>query len=411
MKRMKGFCLQSSSSSLFLFLLLLLLLSSFCSLSSCSSLVYRPEFYHADASLESKRLLAQVQLAWAKEEALLRPALTRTVFLLEVLPSLFCVPLVCFFVVFLLFLFLLLFCSVCLCVCCSLSHVSPSYPVSKIGCGPGHVSERLLRSFVQLNVICLEADSRFVAEARARLGAEMGARFVVVRGDASREETWSRVGQLLRGKGGKFDAVLARLVMQHMPGKQVELLKRAKQFLRQEGAVMLLDVDESLPDIVQPEFPLSDALLNRMNAHREKNNIIPDVKVGRKLRGMLEEVGFEKATCDAAQSSSDDCGWDVLRTLLSPIQLKKKKRERKDESFLILFFPRYSAVANSSELEAAEQELDRLVPPVWTKGRTDESRPLMVSTLMVCQAFVPRSSVAMVETHDLTPSEEQLLAA
>jgi hypothetical protein len=107
----------------------------FCACSMAASLVYRPEFYNSDFGEESLRLLAQVQMGYAAEVDVIRK---------------------------------------------DLEHVST---LLEVGCGPAHYSERLLREFRHLTIVCVEVDKRFAAIASERLGPLFSARFRIIVGD------------------------------------------------------------------------------------------------------------------------------------------------------------------------------------------------------------------------------------
>lgn len=195
------------------------------------SLVYRPEYYNSDVAAESARLLAQVDMSYDAEVAVYRSSLEKARSLLEV------------------------------------------------GCGPAHYSERLLQTFRDLSIVCIEVDSRFAKLATGRL-KHFGTRFQLVQGDATDAKSYKKARSLLTRSSDGFDVALLRLVLQHLPGRQREVLKLvARSLLRPGGAVVALDVDEAYADILQPSFPLGDALLARMNAHRTKKGAVPDSKV------------------------------------------------------------------------------------------------------------------------------------
>lgn len=122
-----------------------------------------------------------------------------------------------------------------------------------------------------------------------------------LQGNVEQSSTFDRALQLIRGHGLGFDVAVFRLVLQHLPGKQAEVVKRAAKtvfsvlfvfFLfssvdsifkvRPGGSVVCLDVDENFPDVVRPDLPLSDALFARMSQLRASKGAVPDPRTVRR---------------------------------------------------------------------------------------------------------------------------------
>ncbi len=298
---------------------------------AAGALVYTPELYNKDAEAESDRLRAQVDMSFDKEFRLFHGRVTLARRLLEV------------------------------------------------SCGPGHFSERLLRAMPRLSIVCVEIEPRFVAEATARLRPLFGRRFRAVRGDATRLREALRTA----GERAPFDACVMRLILQHLPGRQEQVLREAGSLLRAEsGAMVLMDVDEAFTDLLTVPLPVGDVLGARMATHRSERGAVPDGKTGRRLRGLLEGTGLRGAECGVALGSSDDFGMAVLRRVM---------RETA-----------YAAVATAAESEQAAREVREVFGDRWDAQRTGADRPLLLSMMFVCTALAPpsrRQQHAIAEIH------------
>ena len=179
------------------------------------------------------------------------------------------------------------------------------------------------------------------------------------------------------------------------------MLRQVRGLLRPEtGVAVALDVDSHYADLLAPETPVADGLLQRMNDFRARQGAVPDHHCGRRLRGLLEEVrlqrpsylfllsffllssffpqaGFVRGGCGLALSSSDDFGAGVLRRTMRETQ--------------------YEPVATAAELTAAREETERVFPDRWAGPRLDPRRPLMLSAMFVCTAWAPPAEHALRE--------------
>ena len=129
---------------------------------------YRPELYSRDSSSESRRLKAQVDMAFGCELPVLRRLGLRD-----------------------------------------------GMNVLVVGCGPGHYAAALLAALPSLRITCVEREPSFV-----RQGRKLSKRLTYVLGKAS---------QLRHLVSPGFDAALLRLVLQHLPNQAQQLVEQVAQ--------------------------------------------------------------------------------------------------------------------------------------------------------------------------------------
>ena len=143
--------------------------------------------------------------------------------------------------------------------------------------------------------------------------------------------------------------------------------------------MLLLDVDEGYPDIIQPRMPLGEQLLSRMDHWRsQQQHVEPERFAGRRLHEWLRRANLINLKCETALSSSEEYSPKVMRAVLAVSQ--------------------YAAVGAPEELRAAEKELRAAVPD----QRRDEERALMMSIMFVCKGEVREreGGVIMEELHN-----------
>ena len=115
----------------------------------------------------------------------------------------------------------------------------PDADVVEAGCGPGFVTERLLDLVPNGSVTAFDLDPRMVELASARVAGR--ARVGVARGSVTDTGL----------QDASADAVIARLVLQHVPNVDAALAE-LRRLLRAGGRLIVLDVDDGATLLVDP---------------------------------------------------------------------------------------------------------------------------------------------------------------
>ncbi|HEY8775537.1 MAG TPA: methyltransferase domain-containing protein [Gaiellaceae bacterium] len=155
--------------------------------------------------------------------------------------------------------------------------------VLEVGCGPGFVTERLLRLVSEGSVTAIDNDPEMVTLARRRLGGFDPVEVL----EASVLESGF--------EDATFDAATARLVFQHLPDPEAALAE-LHRVLRPGARLFITDGDGGWGLLMDPEPPHLDevaAAFERLRGERGG-----DLKIGRKLPRLLAEAGFADLALD-----------------------------------------------------------------------------------------------------------------
>jgi len=166
--------------------------------------------------------------------------------------------------------------------------------VVDLGCGPGFMSRTLAARVPRGQVVGVDTSPDLLAHARelfTRQGLDNG---TFLEGLAHQ----------LPLEPGSVDLVYARFLFQHLsnPG---EVLQEAKRVLRPGGWMMVLDTDDGSL-LVHPEPEGLGRLLDA--SRRSQARVGGDRLVGRKLRMMLMDAGFDEVRLDLQPFTSDMVG-------------------------------------------------------------------------------------------------------
>lgn len=157
-------------------------------------------------------------------------------------------------------------------------HLRPGMRLLDLGCGPGSITAGLAGD----GVAPVGVDRRPVRiEGVPVAGADAAA---------------------LPFRAASFDALYANALLQHVPDP-LAVLREARRVARPRAVIGVGDADWD-GILSHP----SDPRLDRGHAIREALRPDGDVRVGRKLRGLLAAAGFERAevTATAAAEGSDE---------------------------------------------------------------------------------------------------------
>jgi len=177
----------------------------------------------------------------------------------------------------------------------------PDADVVEAGCGPGFVTERLLDLVPNGSVTAFDLDPRMVELASARVAGR--ARVGVARGSVTDTGL----------QDASADAVIARLVLQHVPNVDAALAE-LRRLLRAGGRLIVLDVDDGATLLVDPAPAFLRPLLEGFGAAQRARG--GDRLLVRRLPGLMLEAGLSDLTVDAVVSHSAVHGLETLRRLL-----------------------------------------------------------------------------------------------
>ncbi len=219
---------------------------------------YDPERAHADLDREVARLEAQVELTWDKEVALLERL-----------------------------------------------GVTDGQRVLDAGCGPGHLTERLLERFPTTHVTGVDVHRSLLEHAQRRLTAQGLTRCELLTGSLTDPALPSRA----------FDVVIVRHVLQHVPdpAAAVQALRR---LLVPGGLLVVFDVDDALEPVVLPPLPALARLAQRLAEQRDQQGT--HRHLGRWLPRLLAQAGLGDVGVEAIVAHSDEVGLAAFRHQLDP---------------------------------------------------------------------------------------------
>ncbi len=165
--------------------------------------------------------------------------------------------------------------------------------VLEIGMGPGYVTEQLLKDYPNLEIVGIDINSRFVDLAKKRFKHDPRVTFVegsVYSMPFEKEE---------------FDFVYVRLVFQHLK-EPLDALNEIYRVLRKKGKLVVLDIDEELLGIIDPDYMNWRKYNNQVSKTQSKRG--GDRRVGRKLIALFKEAGFRNVELEAILAHSDELG-------------------------------------------------------------------------------------------------------
>ena len=179
-----------------------------------------------------------------------------------------------------------------------------------LGCGPGFVTEDLLKLFHASTVVAVDLDPAMTQLVEARLGSQAAGRLAVIKGSALNIDL----------EAGCIDFALARFVMQHLAAPDLAVAEMLR-LLRPGGRFAVIDVDEAIGGIVDPPIPGLQVLgpkVAQLQANRGGNRF-----VGRKLWHLLQQAGFIQLSVDPILVHSDEIGIEPLLPQFDPERFQR----------------------------------------------------------------------------------------
>jgi len=151
--------------------------------------------------------------------------------------------------------------------------------IAELGSGPGFLTERLLNRLPAANVTSIEIDGFLVDYARRYLDGQGLTRFEVIQGSALDTGLPS----------GRYDVVIARLLLEHLPDP-LQALREMHRILKPGGKAIIVDNDFEMHIMTSPAIPELRALYEAYCASRAAQGGNP--RIGRELPVWLKKGGF-----------------------------------------------------------------------------------------------------------------------
>jgi arsenite methyltransferase len=167
-----------------------------------------------------------------------------------------------------------------------------------VGCGPGFVAARIAKARPGLKIVGLDRDLDVLRKARTLVGGAGGRADRLPFADAC------------------FDAVLARLVLRHLPGPDAALAEMYR-VLRPGGRAIVIDSDDGALVMHPPAPTFARALAAREATFRRAG---ADPFIGRRLPELFAAAGFVEPAFRPLVVDSASIGLAAfVRVVLSPI--------------------------------------------------------------------------------------------
>ena len=222
---------------------------------------YDPRRTNLTLSAELTRLRAQVELAWHKEETILKRM-----------------------------------------------GLQDGMSILELGCGPGFVLQRLRDAFPEATLAGVDHDQELLQEAERLLSSIEGPACELVHADVARTGLPSR----------HFDFVIMRFCLQHLR-TPAPALQEALRVLKRGGRLAIIDVDDAISSVVEPRVPELEAASRLMAQvqHEAGGNR----RIGRWLLRLLNQLGFTQLQLEMIVLHSDELGLNAFRHQLDPDRL------------------------------------------------------------------------------------------
>lgn len=181
--------------------------------------------------------------------------------------------------------------------------------VLDVGCGPGFITDNLLRSFPEIRVTAVDMDDTLAKKARRYLEGQPAERVRVVNASILNSGLVEN----------SFDFAVARLVFQHLPQPN-DAAREIRRLLRPGGKLVIIDSDDAIWGLADPAIPEMGAVLEtygRAQSAQGGNRL-----VGRHLWRTLENAGYINLDSDAVVAHSDEIGLECFSEQLDVGRLR-----------------------------------------------------------------------------------------
>ena len=163
--------------------------------------------------------------------------------------------------------------------------------ILECGCGPGHLIEKLLKSFPSSDVTGVEIDRFLVEKSKEK---------IVAFGD-DRGHIFEQSIMQMDFVDSSFDFVIARMVLEHLPDPLLAV-KEVHRVLKTGGKAVIIDNDFDIHLRAYPDIPELSELYKAYCTCRIAEAGKP--RIGRELPGILQEGGFSNVDLEIVSAHS-----------------------------------------------------------------------------------------------------------
>jgi ubiquinone/menaquinone biosynthesis C-methylase UbiE len=187
-------------------------------------------------------------------------------------------------------------------------HLKPGMRVLDVGCGPGSITRDIAAYVAPGNVIGIDTDEGRLETARQAAPQANLEHLTFELGDAN----------ALAFDDASFDVVFMHAVLQHA-ADPLKILRGCRRVLRADGIVGVADTDLSAC-VVYPTDPTLDEYFDYLVRLRKHEG--GSANVGRQLRALLHEAGFEAslASLDARADGDAESVPRSAEAFASPLE-------------------------------------------------------------------------------------------
>lgn len=184
--------------------------------------------------------------------------------------------------------------------------------ILEAGCGPGFITEKLARVCPHSALTVVEKDAGFLEAALQYIKAAQIRGVEAIAADVGNTGLASE----------SFDFIYARFLLQHLPDPGMAIAELYR-LLKPGGKLVILDIDEGFPPVIEPWLPEMEALLGN---NGKKNMAVSgrDVQIGRKLWRLLKGHGFHALGLEALLIHSDAVDLEKLFLEFDLFALEKR---------------------------------------------------------------------------------------
>ncbi|MBD7969571.1 class I SAM-dependent methyltransferase [Paenibacillus gallinarum] len=180
--------------------------------------------------------------------------------------------------------------------------LSDGMNVLEVGCGPGYVTEQLIKNFPNSEITALDFDSALLQKAKENHNSSK-VKYV----QASVYDT--------KLPDDHYDFVIARLIFLHL----FDPLKAALEIfrvLKPGGKVAIIDIDDGIFGIVEPNIESFHSVLDKLIDMQKKAG--GNREIGRSLPRLLGQSGFSDIDLEAVSVHSDLVGLEGFQEQFNP---------------------------------------------------------------------------------------------
>lgn len=180
--------------------------------------------------------------------------------------------------------------------------------ILEVGCGPGFFTEKHSLHLPESMINALDVDGELIYKAKKRLeNISPNVEFT----QASIYETGL--------PDNEYDFVIARLIFLHLYEPQKAALE-IKRILKAGGKLVIIDLDDGVFGIVEPEMELFKSIIDKLINMQKKAG--GNREIGRSLPRLLKSAGFVNIDLDTVSVHSDLVGIEGINCQFNPKRFK-----------------------------------------------------------------------------------------